>query len=79
MAACLNAKYAMWTNGDDRYCFAKKSDGRGGHEFDEIIEGDCRTIRGQLGCQATRLTAGFMMVSYSMGVNRPRRACGRRR
>lgn len=31
------------------------------------------------GCQAARLTAGFMMVSYSMGVNRPRRACRRRR
>ena len=24
MAACLNAKYGLWTNGDDRYCFAKR-------------------------------------------------------
>lgn len=31
------------------------------------------------GCQAARSTAGFMMVSYSMGVNRPKRACPRRR
>lgn len=38
MAACLNAKYAMWTNGDDRYCFAKRSDGKGGFTFEEIIE-----------------------------------------
>lgn len=38
MAACLNAKYGMWTNGDDRYCFAKRPDGKGGWKFDEIIE-----------------------------------------
>ncbi|MFY9585466.1 MAG: type I restriction enzyme HsdR N-terminal domain-containing protein [Candidatus Acidiferrales bacterium] len=24
MAACLNAKYGLWTNGEDRYCFAKR-------------------------------------------------------
>ncbi len=42
-------------------------------------EGDCRTDRLQLGCQAARATVGFMMVSYSMGVNRLRRACRRRR
>ena len=38
MAACLNAEYGMWTNGDDRFCFAKRPDGRGGLKFDEIIE-----------------------------------------
>lgn len=38
MAACLNAEYGMWTNGDDRYCFAKRPDGKGGWKFDEIIE-----------------------------------------
>lgn len=24
MAACLNAQFGVWTNGDDRYCFAKR-------------------------------------------------------
>lgn len=24
MAACLNAKFGLWTNGDERYCFAKR-------------------------------------------------------
>jgi len=38
MAACLNAQYGMWTNGDDRYCCAKRLDGRGGWVFEEIIE-----------------------------------------
>lgn len=38
MAACLNAEYGMWTNGDDRYCYAKRSDGKGGWVFEEIIE-----------------------------------------
>lgn len=38
MAACLNARYGMWTNGDDRYCYAKRSDGKGGWVFEEIIE-----------------------------------------
>ncbi len=38
MAACLNAKYGMWTNGDDRICFAKRPDGKGGFTFDEIID-----------------------------------------
>ena len=37
MAACLNAEYGMWTNGDDRYCFAKRAVG-GGFSFEEIIE-----------------------------------------
>ncbi len=38
MAACLNAQYGMWTNGDDRFCYAKRSDGKGGWAFDEIID-----------------------------------------
>lgn len=38
MAACLNAEYGMWTNGDDRFCYAKRADGAGGWLFEEIIE-----------------------------------------
>lgn len=38
MAACLNAEYGMWTNGDDRYCYAKRPDNKGGWAFEEIIE-----------------------------------------
>ncbi|MFE7869482.1 N-6 DNA methylase [Micromonospora humida] len=38
MAACLNVQYGMWTNGDDRICFAKRADGKGGWTFDEIID-----------------------------------------
>jgi type I restriction enzyme M protein len=38
MAACLNAKYGMWTNGDDRFCYAKRSNASGGWVFDEIID-----------------------------------------
>lgn len=38
MAACLNAEYGMWTNGDDRFCYAKRSDRKGGWIFEEIIE-----------------------------------------
>jgi type I restriction enzyme M protein len=38
MAACLNARYGMWTNGDDRFCYAKRPDGKGGFTFDEIID-----------------------------------------
>jgi type I restriction enzyme M protein len=37
MAACLNAKYGLWTNGDDRYVFAKRSNKKG-HTFEEIVE-----------------------------------------
>jgi type I restriction enzyme M protein len=37
MAACLNAQYGLWTNGDDRYCFAKRTR-KGGYTFEEIIE-----------------------------------------
>lgn len=38
MASCLNSQYGMWTNGDDRFCYAKRSDGKGGWKFDEIID-----------------------------------------
>jgi type I restriction enzyme M protein len=38
MAACLNAQYGMWTNGDDRFCYAKRPDSKGGYLFDEIID-----------------------------------------
>ncbi len=37
MAACLNAKYGLWTNGDDRFCFAKREkDGK--FYYEEIPE-----------------------------------------
>ncbi|MEU9441513.1 N-6 DNA methylase [Streptomyces sp. NPDC048304] len=38
MASCLNVKYGMWTNGDDRFCYAKRPNGEGGWTFDEIID-----------------------------------------
>ncbi|MFJ1963145.1 N-6 DNA methylase [Streptomyces massasporeus] len=38
MASCLNVKYGMWTNGDDRFCYAKRPNGRGSWTFDEIID-----------------------------------------
>ena len=38
MSACLNAVYGMWTNGNDRYCYAKRPDGKGDWSFEEIIE-----------------------------------------
>ncbi|MFB7780042.1 N-6 DNA methylase [Streptomyces bauhiniae] len=38
MASCLNAQYGMWTNGTDRFCFAKRSDGKGSWTFEEIID-----------------------------------------
>jgi type I restriction enzyme M protein len=38
MAACLNANYGLWTNGTDRYCFAKRDRGKGRLEFEEIVE-----------------------------------------
>lgn len=37
LAACLNAKYGLWTNGDEQYCFAKRADGSGGFTFDDGI------------------------------------------
>lgn len=38
MASCLNARYGMWTNGTDRFCFAKRGDSKGGWVFEEIID-----------------------------------------
>ncbi|MET8230816.1 N-6 DNA methylase [Micromonospora sp. NPDC005298] len=38
LAACLNAKYGLWTNGDEQYCLAKRADGAGGFTFEEIID-----------------------------------------
>lgn len=37
MAACVNCEYGLWTNGDDRFCFAKRSN-KSGHRFEEIID-----------------------------------------
>jgi len=37
LAACLNARYGLWTNGDEQFCFAKRS-APGGFTFEEIIE-----------------------------------------
>jgi type I restriction enzyme M protein len=53
MAACLNAQYGLWTNGDERYCFAKRIDGRGRFTFDEIID---IPARGQTEADAQRPT-----------------------
>lgn len=38
MASCLNVRYGMWTNGTDRFCFAKRADSKGGWTFEEIID-----------------------------------------
>lgn len=38
LAACMNTQYGLWTNGDEQYCFAKRSDGRGGYHAEEIID-----------------------------------------
>lgn len=38
MAACANARYGLWTNGDDRFCFAKRATESGKILFEEIIE-----------------------------------------
>ena len=37
MAACLNAKFGLWTNGDERYCIVKREKD-GGFVYDEIPE-----------------------------------------
>ena len=37
MAVCLNAKFGLWTNGDERFCFAKREKD-GGFVYDEIPE-----------------------------------------
>lgn len=38
MAACLNARYGLWTNGTDRFCFAKREKPKGNLDFEEIVE-----------------------------------------
>lgn len=37
MAACLNVRYGLWTNGDEQFCLAKRVDGDQ-LRFEEIIE-----------------------------------------
>lgn len=37
MAACVNCEYGLWTNGDDRHCFAKRKN-RDGFAFEEILD-----------------------------------------
>ena len=37
MAACLNVRYGIWTNGDEQYCIAKRTKGDG-FAFEEIID-----------------------------------------
>lgn len=38
MAACVNVRFGMWTNGTDRFCFAKREDSKGRWTFEEIID-----------------------------------------
>jgi type I restriction enzyme M protein len=38
MAACLNVQYGIWTNGTDRFSYAKRGDVKGGWSFEEIID-----------------------------------------
>ncbi|HEY3713196.1 MAG TPA: N-6 DNA methylase [Jatrophihabitantaceae bacterium] len=38
MASCLNARYGIWTNGDEKFCLAKRADGKGGFSFEEIVD-----------------------------------------
>jgi type I restriction enzyme M protein len=37
MAACVNCEYGLWTNGDDRFCYAKRTT-KSEHRFEEIID-----------------------------------------
>ena len=37
MAMCLNAKYGIWTNGEEQVCVAKRVVGNG-YKLEEIIE-----------------------------------------
>ena len=37
MAACVNAEYGLWTNGEERFCFAKRTD-KGKHKFEIITD-----------------------------------------
>ncbi len=38
MAACVNARLGVWTNGDDRYCFEKVGSAEKGWTFVEIVD-----------------------------------------
>ncbi|RSN64511.1 N-6 DNA methylase [Actinomadura sp. WAC 06369] len=38
LSAALNASYGVWTNGDDRECFAKRPGTQGTHSIEEILE-----------------------------------------
>jgi type I restriction enzyme M protein len=38
LAACLNAKYGIWTNGEDRICLAKRHDINGSFRIEEILD-----------------------------------------
>lgn len=38
MAACLNARFGVWTNGDDRYVFEKVGAQETGFSFEEVID-----------------------------------------
>ncbi len=38
MAACLNARYGIWTNGDDKFSYAKRAVEGGTARFEEIID-----------------------------------------
>ena len=38
MSACLNATYGLWTNGEDRVCFAKRVKDSGGFKIEEILD-----------------------------------------
>lgn len=53
MAACLNARYGLWTNGTDRFCFEKTQSDSGEWTFEEIID---IPGFGQSGDQSARIT-----------------------
>lgn len=53
MAACLNARYGLWTNGTDRACFEKISTDSGEWTFKEIID---IPRFGKSGDQSVRIT-----------------------
>jgi type I restriction enzyme M protein len=51
LAACLNARYGIWTNGDDKFAFAKRTRPNGDFFFEEIID---VPARGQSEAEAER-------------------------
>ncbi len=53
MAACLNVRYGLWTNGTDRFCFEKTQNDSGEWTFEEIID---IPGFGQTGDQSARIT-----------------------